>query len=87
VRLTTYSVSRNLPSFPPYDRPIYLELIVMSASRQHSTHRPPRLTTWLEWYRFARSQLDLGHEEAVTYANVRTVEDGNRERLRERRAA
>jgi len=59
----------------------------MSSSRNDPKQRPPRLTTWLEWYRFARSQLDLGHEEAVAYANLRSVEDGNRERLRDRRAA
>jgi hypothetical protein len=59
----------------------------MSAPGQDSTQRPPRLTTWLEWYRFARFHLDLEHIEAVAYANVRSVEDGNRARLRDRRAA
>jgi hypothetical protein len=59
----------------------------MSAPGQDSTQRPPRLTTWLEWYRFARARLELGHDEAVTYANARSVEDDNRERLRHRRAA
>jgi len=39
-----------------------------------------RLAGWLEWYRFARQQLEYGHAEAVTYANVRTVEDLNRAR-------
>jgi len=58
----------------------------MGTSRQDSPQRPPRLTTWLEWYRFARSRLELGHDEAVTYANVRYVEEGNRSG-RDRRAA
>lgn len=39
-----------------------------------------RLTGWIEWYRFARRTLEYEHAEAVVYANVRTVEDGNRER-------
>jgi hypothetical protein len=37
-----------------------------------------RLTSWIEWYRFARRELDYAHGEAVVYANVRTVEDLNR---------
>lgn len=40
----------------------------------------PRLRRWLDWYRFARRQLDYGNDEAVAYANVRTVEDENRRR-------
>lgn len=59
----------------------------MKPSRNDSTQRQPRLTTWLQWYRFARSHLELGHEESAAYANVRSVEEGNRERLRDRRAA
>lgn len=39
----------------------------------------PRLRTWLDWYRFARRQLEYTHGEAVVYANVRTVEDRNRQ--------
>jgi len=46
-----------------------------------------RLTTWIEWYRFAREQLEYGHAEAVAYANVRAVEDQNRQALRNRQAA
>jgi hypothetical protein len=45
------------------------------------------LTGWIDWYRFAREKLEYGHEEAVVYANLRTVEELNRRVLRERRAA
>ena len=45
------------------------------------------LTGWIDWYRFAREKLEYGHEEAVVYANLRTVEELNRRALRERRAA
>jgi len=40
-----------------------------------SSRRP---TSWIEWYRFARRELEYSHGEAVVYANVRTVEDDNR---------
>ena len=30
-----------------------------------------RLTTWIEWYRFARHALELGHAEASAYATAR----------------
>ena len=43
--------------------------------------RSPRPSSWIEWYRFARFTLEVGHDEAVTYANVRLVEQLNRERL------
>jgi len=46
-----------------------------------------RLTSWVEWYRFARRELAYAHGEAVVYANVRTVEDLNRMRLSVREAA
>ncbi len=39
-----------------------------------------RLTTWTDWYRFARQELEYTHGEAVVYANVRTVEDLNHAR-------
>lgn len=42
---------------------------------------------WLVWYRFARDELDYSHREAVTYANVRVVEEVNRDRLGGRHAA
>ena len=46
-----------------------------------------RLTTWIEWYRFARRALELGHAEASEYATARYVEEQNRVHIRERRAA
>lgn len=45
------------------------------------------LRTWIEWYRFARDTLGLEHAEAVPYATARYVEEENRARSRERRAA
>jgi hypothetical protein len=46
-----------------------------------------RLTSWIDWYRFARETLGSTHPEAVVYATVRAVEDANRQRLLKRRAA
>jgi hypothetical protein len=46
-----------------------------------------RLTGWIDWYRFARAELEYTHGEAVVYANLRTVEELNRRALRDRRAA
>ena len=43
---------------------------------------PDRLTGWVEWYRFAREVLEYEHEEAVEYANLRSIETENRELLR-----
>jgi hypothetical protein len=37
-----------------------------------------RLTTWIEWYRFARRALELDHAEASAYATARYVEEQNR---------
>ena len=37
-----------------------------------------RLTSWIDWYRFARRTLGLHHTEAASYANVRYVEEQNR---------
>jgi hypothetical protein len=47
----------------------------------------PRLTSWVEWYRFARRELEYADGEAIAYANLRTVEDLNRARRPEREAA
>jgi hypothetical protein len=44
----------------------------------------PRPHAWTDWYRFARDQLGLGHDERVEYANHRFVEEQNRESLRRR---
>ena len=49
--------------------------------------RENRLTCWVEWYRFARERLDYSEAEAVSYANLRAVEDENRERLRKCKTA
>ena len=38
-----------------------------------------RLHTWDDWYRFARQTLGHTHDEAVTYANLRFVEEQNRQ--------
>jgi hypothetical protein len=46
-----------------------------------------RLTTWIEWYRFARKSLELDHAEACSYATARYVEEQNRVVAREWRAA
>ena len=46
-----------------------------------------RLTTWIEWYSFARHALELGHEEASAYATARYVEEQNRAVARDWRAA
>lgn len=46
-----------------------------------------RLTTWIDWYRFACRSLELGHAEAFAYATARYVEEQNRALTRERTAA
>lgn len=46
-----------------------------------------RLTTWIEWYRFARYSLVLGHGEASAYATARYVEEQNRSVAGEWKAA
>ena len=46
-----------------------------------------RLTTWIDWYRFARRALELDHAEASAYATARYVEEQNREVVRKRQAA
>jgi hypothetical protein len=43
--------------------------------------------TWTWWYRFARQTLGLADGEAREYADRRALEDANRERLADRRAA
>lgn len=46
-----------------------------------------RLTTWMDWYRFARRALELEHDEASAYATARFVEEQNRDVSREWKAA
>jgi hypothetical protein len=43
--------------------------------------------SWHWWYRFARRNLGLAEVEAREYANRRALEDENRVRLEDRRAA
>ncbi|HEX4323203.1 MAG TPA: hypothetical protein VHZ77_01080 [Gaiellaceae bacterium] len=42
---------------------------------------------WTAWYRFARDELGYEHEERVEYANLRFVEEQNRETLRRRESS
>jgi histidinol phosphatase-like PHP family hydrolase len=37
---------------------------------------------WTDWYRFAGDELGYEHDERVQYANLRYVEEQNRESLR-----
>ena len=46
-----------------------------------------RLTSWIDWYRFARRTLGLFHSEAVSYANARYLEEQSRRILKARDAA
>jgi hypothetical protein len=41
-----------------------------------------RIRAWIDWYRFARATLDYGHDESVAYANLRYVEETNRDARR-----
>jgi hypothetical protein len=45
-----------------------------------------RLTGWIDWCRFARERLEYDHDKAVVSANRRSVEDLNRQALREHQA-
>ena len=44
--------------------------------------RPPRPHGWTDWYLFARNELGFAHGESAEYANLRYVEEQNREALR-----
>ena len=46
-----------------------------------------KLTSWIDWYRFARGTLGLLHTEAASYANVRYVEEQNRQHSGDRDVA
>jgi hypothetical protein len=37
---------------------------------------------WNDWYRFARQELGFAHDESAEYANLRFVEEQNRDALR-----
>ena len=43
---------------------------------------PGRPHGWNDWYRFARQELGYAHDESAEYANLRFVEEQNRETLR-----
>jgi hypothetical protein len=45
------------------------------------------LRTWIDWYRFARRELEYPRSEAAASADVRTVEDQNRQSAVPRRGA
>jgi hypothetical protein len=47
----------------------------------------PAPRAWTAWYRFAREELGYEQEECVEYANLRFVEEQNRETLRRRERA
>ena len=47
-----------------------------------SPHDPERLHGWDDWYRFARTELGFAHDEGAEYANLRFVEEQNRDALR-----
>jgi len=40
---------------------------------------------WNDWYRFAREALELEHDEAVEYANLRFIEEQNHATLDRRK--
>ena len=46
--------------------------------------KPARPHGWDEWYRFAREDLGYADAESVEYANLRYVEERNREPGRDR---
>jgi hypothetical protein len=56
----------------------------MQPSLNTPSGRDSRPHVWTDWYRFARDELELGHDERVEYANLRYVEEQNRELLRRR---
>ena len=56
----------------------------MTPSLDTAPDPDPRPHAWTDWYRFARDQLGLDHDERDEYANHRFVEEQNRESLRRR---
>jgi hypothetical protein len=69
----------NDPGARPFSR-------LLGAGRRGVSAEPeqPAPKAWTAWYRFARDELGYEHEERVEYANLRFVEDQNRETLRRR---
>ena len=86
--LTLLKQRRNPDARFPNNLPIHLGADNTTPSRRGAAMGDgQRLTTWIEWYRFAREALELGHAEASSYATARYVEEQNRTQTRERRAA
>ena len=48
----------------------------------NNPEEPDRPSGWSDWYRFARDELGYAHDESAEYANLRFVEEQNRETLR-----
>jgi hypothetical protein len=46
------------------------------------SEQPKRPHGWSDWYRFARHELGYAHDESAEYANLRFVEEQNRDALR-----
>ena len=86
--LTLLKRRRNPDARFPNILPIHLGADNRTPSRKGAAMSDgQRLTTWIEWYRFAREALELGHAEASAYATARYVEEQNRTQSREWRAA
>jgi hypothetical protein len=50
--------------------------------RYTDDNEPKRPHDWTDWYRFARQELGYAHDESAEYANLRFVEEQNRDALR-----
>jgi hypothetical protein len=50
--------------------------------RAEDTSQGSRPHGWTDWYLFARDELGYAHGESAEYANLRYVEEQNREALR-----
>jgi hypothetical protein len=46
------------------------------------SEQPKRPQGWNDWYRFAQRELGYAHDESAEYANLRFVEEQNRDALR-----
>jgi hypothetical protein len=47
-----------------------------------AAREPRRPRGWSDWYLFARDELGYAHGESAEYANLRYVEEQNRDALR-----
>ena len=71
------------PGAKRYDRIFPAWAVIVGAEPEPQ----PAPRAWTAWYRFARDELGYEHEERVEYANLRFVEEQNRETLRRRERA